>query len=68
VPFYKEALARAKVSPEQIRSPGDVRRLPFTTKDDFRKTLGDLVVDNYSPDDSYITSIELDQYETGVKK
>jgi phenylacetate-CoA ligase len=38
VPFYRYALAAAKVSADQIRSPQDVRRLPFTTKDDFRRT------------------------------
>jgi phenylacetate-CoA ligase len=37
VPFYREALARAGVTPESIRSPDDVRRLPFTVKDDLRR-------------------------------
>jgi phenylacetate-CoA ligase len=37
VPFYKHALAKAKVSPDSIRSPEDVRRLPFTTKEDLRQ-------------------------------
>ncbi len=37
VPFYRDALARAKVAPEQIRSLDDVRRLPLTGKDDFRR-------------------------------
>src|SRR5512138_2901660 len=46
VPFYAEALARAGVSPEAIRGPEDVRRLPFTTKDDLRRNypLGMLAV------------------------
>jgi phenylacetate-CoA ligase len=37
VPFYREELARAGVDVESIRSPDDVRRLPFTVKDDLRR-------------------------------
>jgi phenylacetate-CoA ligase len=37
VPFYAEALARAGVTAESIRSADDVRRLPFTVKDDMRR-------------------------------
>jgi phenylacetate-CoA ligase len=37
VPFYKEAFAREGVTPESIRSLDDVRRLPFTTKEDLRQ-------------------------------
>ena len=37
VPFYRDALLRAGVQPEAIRSADDVRRLPFTTKDDLRR-------------------------------
>jgi phenylacetate-CoA ligase len=37
VPFYREALARAGVDAASIRSPDDVRRLPFTVKDDLRR-------------------------------
>ena len=36
VPLYRERLDAMKVSPEDIRSLDDVRRLPFTTKEDFR--------------------------------
>jgi len=36
VPFYKEAFAHAKVSPASIKSIDDIRRLPFTTKEDLR--------------------------------
>jgi phenylacetate-CoA ligase len=36
VPLYRERLA--DVEPEQIRSPDDLRRLPFTHKDDLRQT------------------------------
>ena len=37
VPFYRDALARAGLSPDSIRSAADVRRLPFTVKDDLRR-------------------------------
>ncbi len=36
-PFYKEAFKRQKIDPERIRSLDDLRRLPFTTKDDLRQ-------------------------------
>jgi phenylacetate-CoA ligase len=36
VPFYKEAFKKAKVSPDSVKSLDDLRRLPFTTKDDLR--------------------------------
>ena len=32
VPYYREALKHSGVTPEAIRSPADVRLLPFTTK------------------------------------
>ncbi|MBN2310254.1 MAG: phenylacetate--CoA ligase [Candidatus Hydrogenedentes bacterium] len=37
VPFYKEAFAREKVTPDAIQSLDDLRRLPFTTKADLRE-------------------------------
>jgi len=37
VPFYKDAFARDGITPESIRSLDDLRRLPFTTKDDLRR-------------------------------
>ena len=37
VPFYRDALAKAGLSPDSIRSAEDVRRLPFTVKDDLRR-------------------------------
>jgi phenylacetate-CoA ligase len=36
VPFYRETLTRAGIHPEQIRSLEDLRRLPFTVKQDMR--------------------------------
>jgi phenylacetate-CoA ligase len=35
-PFYDAALSRAGVEPSALRSLDDLRRLPFTTKDDLR--------------------------------
>ncbi|MBE0599027.1 MAG: phenylacetate--CoA ligase [Desulfuromonadales bacterium] len=36
VPYYQEKFRQAKVSPEQIRTLDDLRRLPFTLKQDMR--------------------------------
>ncbi len=38
VPWYRDRFAEAGVAPEDIRSLDDLRRLPFTTKDDLRDT------------------------------
>lgn len=35
-PFYRERLEEAGLSPEEVKSLQDIRRLPFTTKDDLR--------------------------------
>ena len=37
-PFYKSRLEKAGVSPENITSVDDIRRIPFTTKQDLRDT------------------------------
>ena len=37
-PFYKARLEKAGVTPENITSVDDVRRIPFTTKQDLRDT------------------------------
>jgi len=46
VPFYKSIFAERKIGPESIRTLDDLRRLPFTTKDDLRRNypLGFLAV------------------------
>ena len=36
VPFYRNALRKSGVSAESIKTVGDIRRLPFTTKEDLR--------------------------------
>lgn len=47
IPHYRKAFADAGVSTDSIRSLDDLRRLPFTTKDDLREQypLGMLAVD-----------------------
>jgi len=37
VPFYKQAFARDGITPDTIRTIDDIRRLPFTTKEDLRQ-------------------------------
>lgn len=37
VPFYKEAFAELGVGPDNIKTLDDIRRLPFTTKEDLRQ-------------------------------
>jgi len=37
VPFYKKVLAENKVSPDSIKSLDDLRRIPFTNKEDLRQ-------------------------------
>ena len=37
VPFYREAFALRGITPKSMRSLDDLRRLPFTTKDDLRR-------------------------------
>jgi phenylacetate-CoA ligase len=41
VPFYRQALAEAAVTPDEIRSLADARRLPFTTSADLRANYPD---------------------------
>lgn len=36
VPFYQESFDRAGIRPEEVKSLADLRRLPFTTKQDMR--------------------------------
>ena len=37
VPFYKKKFKDLKIKPEDIKTLEDIRKLPFTTKDDLRK-------------------------------
>lgn len=48
VPFYRERMREAGVTPDDIRHLEDLRRLPFLTKDDVRKHLYfDIMSDNH---------------------
>ncbi len=38
VPFYQQKLKDEKIKPDDIKTLEDIRKLPFTTKDDLRKT------------------------------
>lgn len=40
-PFYRRKFKEAGVKPEQIRTLGDLRRLPFTTKDELKQDQAD---------------------------
>jgi phenylacetate-CoA ligase len=42
-PFYRERLAGAGLNPEDIRSLDDIRKIPFTTKDDLRSRGQDML-------------------------
>ena len=35
-PFYKKKFEEMGIKPEDIKTPADVRKLPFTTKQDLR--------------------------------
>ncbi|MBK1716542.1 phenylacetate--CoA ligase family protein [Thiocystis violacea] len=37
VPFYRDQLTHRDIGPHSLRSPADIRKLPFTTKDDMRR-------------------------------
>ena len=47
VPYYQQAFSKANIAPESIRTVDDLKRLPFTTKEDLRGQypLGMLAVD-----------------------
>ncbi|MBK9515915.1 MAG: phenylacetate--CoA ligase [Anaeromyxobacter sp.] len=38
LPFYRRRLDEAGVDPDGVRSPADLRRIPFTTKEDLRQS------------------------------
>ena len=38
VPYYKEKMVKAGITPDDIKSINDLHKLPFITKDDFRET------------------------------
>ena len=42
-PFYRERLAQAGVTPDDLHSLEDIRKIPFTTKDDLRSRGKDML-------------------------
>ena len=42
-PFYRERLAQAGVTPDDLHSLDDIRKIPFTTKDDLRSRGKDML-------------------------
>ncbi|MFB6121821.1 MAG: phenylacetate--CoA ligase PaaK [Halobacteriaceae archaeon] len=65
VPFYREQLDEAGVSPEDIESVDDVTTLPMTTKEDFRDEYPDGL---FAVDDDAIRRIHASSGTTGKPK
>ncbi|KYH26805.1 2-succinylbenzoate--CoA ligase [Halalkalicoccus paucihalophilus] len=65
VPFYRERLADAGVSADDIDSIEDVSRLPFTTKEDLRETYPDGM---FAVSDERIRRIHASSGTTGKSK
>ncbi len=65
VPFYREALDEAGVSPDDIDSVEDVRELPMTTKEDFRDEYPDGL---FAVDDEEVRRIHASSGTTGKPK
>jgi phenylacetate-CoA ligase len=57
VPYYTKVFDEMGIKPEDIKSFGDIKRLPYLTKDIVRNNLKDLVARNYNPKRlEYVTS------------
>ncbi|MFC7134789.1 MULTISPECIES: phenylacetate--CoA ligase PaaK [Salinibaculum] len=65
VPFYREQLDEMGVTPEDIQSVEDVRKLPMTTKEDFRDEYPDGL---FAVDDEEISRIHASSGTTGKPK
>jgi phenylacetate-CoA ligase len=65
VPFYRERLDEAGVSPEDVQSVDDLERLPFTTKEDFRD---EYPYGLFAVDDDEILRIHASSGTTGKPK
>ena len=65
VPFYREKLDAAGVSPADIQDVDDVRQLPMTTKEDFREEYPDGL---FAVDDDEVTRIHASSGTTGKPK
>jgi phenylacetate-CoA ligase len=52
VPYYRRAMQQLHLTPEDIRTPGDLHKLPLLSKDDVRRNLHfDIVSEGASPAD-----------------
>ncbi|RLM94925.1 phenylacetate--CoA ligase PaaK [Haloarcula sp. Atlit-7R] len=65
VPFYREKLDEAGVSPEDIQSIDDITKLPMTTKEDFRDEYPDGL---FAVDDADVARIHASSGTTGKPK
>jgi len=65
VPFYRDKLDAAGVSPADIQRVDDVRQLPMTTKEDFREEYPDGL---FAVDDDEVTRIHASSGTTGKPK
>ena len=65
VPFYREKLDELGVAPEDIQSVDDIRKLPTTTKEDFRDEYPDGL---FAVDDEEVTRIHASSGTTGKPK
>ncbi|SDJ50318.1 phenylacetate-CoA ligase [Natronorubrum texcoconense] len=65
VPFYRQALDDAGISPADVDSIDDIRSLPFTTKADFRETYPDGL---FAVDDDELRRIHASSGTTGKPK
>lgn len=65
VPFYRDKLDAAGVSPADIQDVDDVRQLPMTTKEDFREEYPDGL---FAVDDDEVTRIHASSGTTGKPK
>lgn len=65
VPFYREKLDEAGVSPQDIQSIDDITKLPMTTKEDFRDEYPDGL---FAVDDEEVARIHASSGTTGKPK
>ena len=65
VEYYREAFDEAGVAPEDVRTVDDIRKLPFTTKEDFRDEYPDGL---FAVDDDEIRRIHASSGTTGKPK
>ena len=65
VDYYRRAFDEAGVAPEDVRTVDDIRKLPFTTKEDFREEYPDGL---FAVDDDEILRIHASSGTTGKPK